>query len=168
MIGRPGDKPNELRAIRSAGRAIAPLHEPIRATEKGDWLDEHEEPGQSFEEYCHSDPVLPTQVRTTMYLQPLGEFDPARVAAIVATAELLQTFYGMPVRLLDRMNLAWVPPQAEDEMKIWWACDVDPADRYCRLAGFAATHGLEREAEFWRTSELAVREIIHPSGLVAP
>jgi hypothetical protein len=151
MVGRPENESDKLRAIRSAGRAIASLHSPLGATQNGDWLDEHEEPGQSFEEYRHSDPVLPTKVRTTMYLQPLGDFDPTQAAAIEATAELLGTFYGVPVRMLD-------------EMKIWWASRVDPADRYRRLADFAATHGLEREAEFWRTSERTVRDNIHPSG----
>jgi archaemetzincin len=216
-----------------------------------------------------------------MYLQPVGDFDAAQAVAIEATAELLGDFYGVPVRLLERMDLAWVPPQArrlhpysgveqilttfvlrllgrkkradavtvlalttsdlwpgkewnfvfgqasrragvglwslhrlgdpelepktflrrtakiavhetghmlgilhctayecgmngsnhraeadarplwfcpEDEMKIWWACRVDPAERYGRLAEVAARNGLEREAEFWRTSERAVQE----------
>src|SRR5262249_2268261 len=50
----------------------------------------------------------------------------------------------------------WFCP--EDEMKIWWACRVDPTERYCRLAEVAARYGLEREAEFWRTSEWTVQE----------
>jgi archaemetzincin len=218
-------------------------------------------------------------LRTTMYLQPLGDFEPAQAGAIEATAVLLGAFYGVPVRMLERMDLAWVPPQArrlhpysgveqvltkfvlrllsrrkpadavavlalttsdlwpgngwnfvfgqaslsggvgvwslhrlgdpmigpktflrrtakiavhemghmlgnwhctqfqcgmngsnhldesdrrppwfcpEDEMKVWWACRVDPAERYRRLAEFAARYELEQEAEFWRTSERAV------------
>ena len=97
MVERPENEWNELSAIQSAGRAIAPLHEPIAMTQEGDWLDEHEEPGQSFEEYRQSDPVRPTKLGKTMYLQPLGDFDPAREAAIKATAELLGGFYGLPV-----------------------------------------------------------------------
>ena len=50
----------------------------------------------------------------------------------------------------------WFCP--EDEMKVWWACRLDPADRYRSLAEFASTHGLDREAEFWRASERAVSE----------
>jgi hypothetical protein len=49
----------------------------------------------------------------------------------------------------------WFCP--EDEMKIWWARRVDPVERYRRLAESATRCGLEREAEFWRTSERAVR-----------
>jgi hypothetical protein len=43
-------------------------------------------------------------------------------------------------------------------MKIRWACRVDRVDRNCRLAEFAEKYRLEREAEYWRTSERAVKE----------
>jgi archaemetzincin len=281
MVARPEDESNELSAIRSAGSAIGPLHEPIGAIQQGDWLDKHEEPGQSFEEYRRSHPRPPTKLQTTMYLQPIGDLDAARAAAIEATAEFLCHFYGAPVRILERMDLAWVPDEArrihpytgaeqiltkfvlrllgrekpadamtvlalttsdlwpgegwnfvfgqasrkegvgvwslhrlgdpeleagtflrrtakiavhetghtlgishctayecgmngsnhlaeadarpmwfcpEDEMKIWWACRVNPAERYGRLAEVAARKGLPREAEFWRTSERAILE----------
>src|SRR5271156_176187 len=112
MVGRPENEANELSAIRSASRAVAPLHDPIGTTQEGDWLDEHEEAGQSFEEYRRSDPVRPTKLRTTMYLQPLGDFDPARAAAMEATVALLGAFYGVPVRMLEPMDLAWIPQEA--------------------------------------------------------
>jgi archaemetzincin len=50
----------------------------------------------------------------------------------------------------------WFCP--EDEMKIWWACRVDPAERYRRLAEYAEAYRLEPEAEFWWASERAVKE----------
>jgi archaemetzincin len=281
MAGMSEDEANELSVIRDAGRAIAPLHTTLGPLQEGDWLAEHDEPGQSFEEYRSSDPTRPTKLRTTIYLQPLGDFDAPRRGAIEATTALLGAFYGVPVRMLDRMDLAWVPHQArrlhsqtgveqvltkfvlrllsrrkpvdalavlalttsdlwpgkgwnfvfgqasrkrgvgvwslhrlgdpeleletflrrtvkiavhetghmlgmghctqfqcgmnganhqreadgqpvwfcpEDEMKIWWACRAQPAERYRRLAGCAATYGLEREADFWRKSERAVKE----------
>jgi hypothetical protein len=49
-----------------------------------------------------------------------------------------------------------VPPRGR-EMKIWWACRVDPAERHRQLAELATKYGLKREAEFWGTSERAVR-----------
>ena len=48
----------------------------------------------------------------------------------------------------------WFCP--EDEMKVWWACGVDPAKRYDRLAVFADAHGLVAEAKFWRKSRAAL------------
>jgi archaemetzincin len=282
LVGPPGNESNELSVIRSAGRAIGPLHEPIGTTQQGDWLDVHEEPGQSFEDYRRGAPHRPETVRKTMCLQPIGEFDAAHAAAVEATAGLLGEFYGAPVRMLERLDLAWVPyhsrrfhpytgqeqiltkfvlqllrrkkptdaasvmalttsdlwpgkgwnfvfgqaslsagvgvwslhrlgdpelePETflrrtakiavhetghmlgirhctqfrcgmnganhqkeadgqptwfcpEDEMKIWWTCRVDPAERYNRLAEVAARIGLMPEAEFWMTSARFVRGI---------
>src|SRR5262249_23679203 len=45
----------------------------------------------------------------------------------------------------------------ECEMKVWWACRVYPASRYQRLAEFAESRGLDREARAWRTSLAAIR-----------
>jgi archaemetzincin len=55
----------------------------------------------------------------------------------------------------DRRPLAFCP---EDEMKVWWACKVDPARRYDALATFAHTHGLEQEEKLWKASADAVRK----------
>jgi hypothetical protein len=41
-------------------------------------------------------------------------------------------------------------------MKVWWACRVDPARRYARLADFAEAHGLGEEGRFWRRSLAAL------------
>jgi archaemetzincin len=43
-----------------------------------------------------------------------------------------------------------------DEMKVWWACRVDPAARYARLADFAGEHGLVDEMQFWHRSLAAL------------
>jgi len=112
MGGGQERETNTLSAIRAAGQTIAPLHEPIGEPQEGDWLDVHEEPGQSFEEYRRSSPVLPTSKRTTMYLQPLGDFNVPQAAVDEAAAQFLGVFYAVPVRILDRMDMAWVPPQA--------------------------------------------------------
>jgi archaemetzincin len=48
----------------------------------------------------------------------------------------------------------WFCP--EDEMKVWWACRVDPRTRYERLVEFAGAHGLDREARFWEKSLAAL------------
>ena len=48
----------------------------------------------------------------------------------------------------------WFCP--EDEMKIWWACTIDPAKRYKRLIEFAEANQLNEEGAFWRKSLTAV------------
>jgi archaemetzincin len=112
VSGRTENEIDRLTAIQSAGAAIAPLHDPIQPPRKGDWLYEYDEPGQTFQEYRESDPVLPTYDRTTLYVQPLGDFEPAHAAAIIATADLLGRFYSVPVRVLDRMDSKVVPQWA--------------------------------------------------------
>lgn len=109
MPRRPGSEIGKLSAIQSAGAAVAPLHHPIRAPRKGDWLYEYDEPGQTFNEYRGIDPVLPTCDRTTLYVQPLGDFEPTIADSIEATADMLGRFYSVPVRVLDRMDSTTVP-----------------------------------------------------------
>jgi archaemetzincin len=99
------DAAADLQAIRAAGRAIQPLHVPKVKPRPGDWLAAHHEPGQTFDQYRATDPNRPTARRTTLYLQPLGDFDPVQSQLIAATAELLGRFYGVPVRVLDRIGL---------------------------------------------------------------
>ena len=84
-----------LAAIQEAGAAIAPLHEPIRPPGKGDWLRDHPEPGQTFADYRQERPVLPAGARTTLYIQPLGSFEPAGRSAIEAASDLLGRFYSL-------------------------------------------------------------------------
>ena len=57
-------------------------------------------------------------------------------------------------------QLVWFCP--EDEMKVWLACGDDPTGRYERLSAFAESHGLEREARFWRQSRDAVAPLKPP------
>jgi archaemetzincin len=112
LSGLSGSEIDRLSAIRSAGDAIASLHDPMRPPRKGDWLYEYDEPGQTFQEYRGSDPVLPTCDRTTLYVQPIGDFEPAHGATIGATADMLGWFYSVPVRVLDRMDSKVVPQWA--------------------------------------------------------
>lgn len=46
----------------------------------------------------------------------------------------------------DETPLAFCP---ECDAKIWWRFRLDPAQRYARLAQFAASRGLARDAEHW-------------------
>ena len=55
----------------------------------------------------------------------------------------------------------------ECEMKVWWACPVDPAGRYGRLAEFAEVHGLDPEARSWRTSLAALSSRLPRAGHTA-
>ena len=64
-----------LAALRATAERITPLHSAKGKPRAGDWLLSHPEPGQTFDEYLVSRPNRPTATRTTIYIQPLGEFD---------------------------------------------------------------------------------------------
>jgi archaemetzincin len=275
MPRKPPSGAENLDAIRDAGRAIRPLHTRLGPPKPGEWLDKHEEPGQGFQEYRAARPNRPDARRTTLYLQPVGEFDREQTRLIEATADLLGRFYGVPVKTRARIPAEAIPASArrvhpswgdkqvlttyvldllqrdrpddavavlamttsdlwpgrgwnfvfgqatlrervgvwslyrqgdphddfvtclrrtlktavheaghmlgilhctffecgmngsnhrteadarplwfcpEDEMKVWWACRLDPKARYESLAAFARARGLEPEARFWSDS----------------
>ena len=56
--------------------------------------------------------MLPTRSRTTLYVQPIGNFQPLHSEAIAATADLLGRFYWVPVRMLDPIGTRIVPSRA--------------------------------------------------------
>ncbi len=47
-------------------------------------------------------------------------------------------------------NPIWLCPECVQ--KVWWACSADPAQRYRRLADFAAKNHLDVEEDFWNRS----------------
>ena len=51
---------------------------------------------------AHADPA-PGAARTVIYIQPLGEELPAK--DVQYTVDALRTFYGLPVKLLERVDL---------------------------------------------------------------
>jgi archaemetzincin len=109
----------DLKAVRAAGAKIRPLHVLKAEPHPGEWLDQHDEPGQTFDDYRVSDPNRPSARRTTIYLQPLGKFDAARAKLLDATADLLGRFYGVPVAFLDLISLDRIPKLARRVHPTW-------------------------------------------------
>lgn len=108
----PPNDPAHIEAIHTKGRRIEPLHAPKNPPQPGDWLDRHDEPGQTFDDYRAGDPHPPTPRRTTLYIQPWGDFDTVQSRLVAETADFLGRFYGVPVRTLERRRLEDVPSSA--------------------------------------------------------
>jgi archaemetzincin len=79
--------------------------------EAGDWLTQHPENGETFEEYVESRPTLPTADRRRIYIQPIGTFSPEQMRIIRLTADYMRAFYNLPVVLQDRKPLENVPKE---------------------------------------------------------
>src|ERR1700728_4181318 len=67
-----------LSQLRVAAEKIAPLHQKKQPPSADNWLASHPERGQTFEQYRHTNPNRPTKIRTTLYVQPIGEFTVAQ------------------------------------------------------------------------------------------
>lgn len=108
-----------LGKIRQAATKIEPLHEKKRPPGRRDWLAQHKEAGQSFDQYLRSNPNRPTATRTKLYVQPLGEFSEKQQRLVEETAELMSRFYNLPVKTLDPLGLELIPPQARRTHPEW-------------------------------------------------
>ena len=109
----------KLDAIRAAANKIRPLHSKMGKPQPGDWLASHEEPGQTFDQYFKTDPNRPGKTLTTIYIQPLGDFDATQQRLIDQTADLLGRFYGVPVKTLVKIGMDAIPAKARRVHPSW-------------------------------------------------
>ncbi|WP_052573277.1 archaemetzincin [Haloferula sp. BvORR071] len=71
------------------------------------WLAQHEEPGQTYDQYFDSHPNIPDVVRSKLYIQPIGTFD----KAISPDLNLLRDYTAAYYQPLEVVLL----PAAEDK-----------------------------------------------------
>jgi archaemetzincin len=74
-------------------------YESMPAPGPNDWLANHPEPGQTFDQFVRSNPNRPTAQRHTIYLQPLGRFD------LTLVKEWTEAFFMMPVVVRPPLDL---------------------------------------------------------------
>jgi archaemetzincin len=98
--------------LKTAAGKIASLHKKKTLPGADDWLANHHEAGQTSSQYRRSNPNRPTSKRTTIYVQPIGEFSAAQKKVVGETAELLSRFYGVPTKVLDALDLDVIPAKA--------------------------------------------------------
>ena len=87
-------------AILSAMKAVEPFFSKMGKPTPDEWLAANPEGGQTFDEYIHENPTLPTAERKILYVQPLGKFNPQQRKVINITAEYMHIFYNLPVKIL--------------------------------------------------------------------
>lgn len=79
--------------------------EPLSVPQPGDWLEQHEERGQSFDQFVRSRPNLPDKKRTTLYFVPFGDFDDEWSPDIKKLEACASAFFQMPVKTLPAREL---------------------------------------------------------------
>ena len=99
----------DLRTLpRLLQRAVAPDgfgFQPIPMPEGSDWLNAHDEPGQTFLQFTASLPNRPTPARRVIYLQPLGEFAPGASPPLEQLNAFTAAYFSMEVKALPAISL---------------------------------------------------------------
>lgn len=71
----------------------------------GDWLAQHAEAGQPFDDFVRSRPSKPDGLRNRIYLQPLGEFAKGRSPSVDTLKEYATSYFGMDVEVLPSLSI---------------------------------------------------------------
>ena len=108
-----------LQTLRTDAAKLQPLMQKKTRPAAGDWLAVHPEDGQTFDQYLASRPNRPTAERTTLYIQPIGDFTKAQEPLVKDTAEILRIHFGVPVKILDALPDAAIPDRARRTHPKW-------------------------------------------------
>jgi archaemetzincin len=100
-------------------RKLTHLHKALGKPGPGDWLANHREDGQTYDEYVLSNPVRPAARRRVIYIQPLGEFTDTQRKIIQLTAEFMGICYQLPVRVRKDLPMSLIPQRARRVHPQW-------------------------------------------------
>ena len=83
---------------------------PIRKPDTMDWLAQHQEGGQTVEEYRVALSALkPTPLQKAVCVLPLGQFNAGSAPSLEKLREYCTAFFGMETRILEPVTLDKVP-----------------------------------------------------------
>lgn len=117
---------------------------PIAAPLEDDWLAQHSERGQTFDQYVRGRPNRPGAERRTIYLEPIGA---AGGPPIDVLADFARAHFQLPVKVLPPIPLEGTGAKVRDRGDFRQILAPDllehlktrlPADGYC-LIGLTAT-----------------------------
>jgi archaemetzincin len=100
-IGDTTELPTELRRAFDPAGDFSPMGKPGPS----DWLAQHPERPQSYDDYIASGPNLPDAKRRVIYLLPIGEF-PAGTPPTASLVQIVRAFFMLEVRVLPAARVA--------------------------------------------------------------
>lgn len=100
-IGSTDDLSPELRRAFTPGPHFDPVPEP----DSHDWLANHPEPGQGFDDFQRAPTLEPDEGRSILYLQPMGAFSDERAPALSVLRTWARAFFQMKVEVLPAADL---------------------------------------------------------------
>ncbi len=79
--------------------------QPIPIPSPGDWLYEHPESGQTFNDFVNSNPNKPNKKRNRIYLQPLGTFPEDKSPSLEKLKEYANAYFSLEVVVLPSLDI---------------------------------------------------------------
>ncbi len=90
------------------------LFAPMPEAKPGDWLDCHEEKGQTFKQFLKQKRNIPDEKRGIIYLQPMWMSDTCSSPSLQKLKRFTETYFMMPVIVAKSLN----PPKEDFERRI--------------------------------------------------
>ena len=81
---------------------LKPLHDTNEKSGPDDWLAHHKEPGQTFDQYLKSKPVVLDKQRKILYIQLVGDFTESQQKIVKLTAEYMQIYFNAQVKTITK------------------------------------------------------------------
>jgi hypothetical protein len=100
--------------------------EPIPDSRPGDWLAEHHENGQTFDEFIQSDNNSPDKIRNVIYLQPIGQFRQGQSPSLDLLREYAAAYFVMNVDILPATGHSYTQTRSHNPFKSILAKSADP------------------------------------------
>jgi archaemetzincin len=98
---------------------LLPLHKRLGTPKAGEWLAVQNEPGQTYGQYVRGGPVRPDRERRVIYVQPLGDFTKTGRKVIRLTADYMEAYFNLQIKVLDDLPLSLVPAKARRVHPTW-------------------------------------------------
>jgi archaemetzincin len=109
--------PGDEKKLPDPFEKLLPLHTRLGKPESGDWLEQHKETGQTYDQYLKGNPVCAEKERRTITLQPLGDFNKTQRKIADLTSEFMGVYFQLPVQMLDPLPLSKIPDEARRKTK---------------------------------------------------
>ncbi|HQZ65797.1 MAG TPA: archaemetzincin [Planctomycetaceae bacterium] len=98
---------------------LTPLAKELADPKPGEWLFEHQEAGQTFDEYVASHPVRRSREWNTIHICVIGVITPEQKRIIDTTREYLEVFFDTPVETGKQVPLSEIPAHAQRKHPQW-------------------------------------------------
>jgi len=98
---------------------LRPLHKKFGRPKPGEWLFVHREPGQTFQQYIASSPVVPDTERRIITIQPLGGFTKTQRRIVNLAADFMGRYFNLPVKVSEDLPDSIVPARARRVHPSW-------------------------------------------------